>query len=425
MQQTAGYFLVLNPDRRASFEHNDYTSFGEPVPDFDHSRNIPLIGFVFDKNKMITHIGMCRKGRMAATNLRRLNVFDSTKIPRPISAIKIAQEVGGKIKPHIISKINNGGVLPPKSFEAFLGVLLKTHPELRPILEKFGKDRRERLERLSEKQKTSLAEQKEAVMTALNIAGIDKSEATGWDYDSTEKPKSILHGIGSAHLREDQMIFNDLSKFPGFKMIESVIVSSNVFKNDTTQLEIILANRLPLEELLGTDLIYYNEDFKCFVMVQYKVMEKEGQKFNFRLPSKQLEEEIERMDAMGKMLSAITATKALNDYRISSNPFFLKLCPRIEFNPDNAGLSSGMYVPLDYFKLLKVDASIQGRDGGMAINYDNVGRYFDNSEFARVVECAWIGTHITQSEILTDIIRQIVEQGRTAVLAIKKKLGDG
>jgi hypothetical protein len=422
MQSSSGYFLLLKDDRRSTFENNVSEGFGEPVPDFDHSRNIPLIGFVFDDKKMITHVGMCRRGKMAGTGLRRLNVIDVTQLSRPISAIEITNEVSGTPKKHIENRIKYGGLLPPKSFEAFLAALLKKVPELKALLEKFGEERRKRLARLSDKQKEALAEQKEAVMTALNIAGFDKSVATGWDYTPNETPKSFLDGIPSAYLLEDQMIINDLSNFPGFDRLGTTSYTTSSFENETTRLTVVLANRLPLELLLGTDLIYYNEDFKCFVMVQYKVMEREGSKFNLRLPDQQLEEEISRMDDMSKVLSAIPETDNLNDYRISSNPFFLKLCPRIEFNPDNAGLSSGMYLPLDYFKKLQADKSIKGRAGGMAINFDNVGRYFDNSDFARFVECSWIGTHIDQSAELVMMIRQIVERGRTAVVAIKKKI---
>jgi len=37
---------------------------------------------------------------------------------------------------------------------------------------------------------------------------------------------------------------------------------------------VIMANRLPLEEQTGADLIYFNEAYSAFVLVQYKAMEK-------------------------------------------------------------------------------------------------------------------------------------------------------
>jgi len=45
-----------------------------------------------------------------------------------------------------------------------------------------------------------------------------------------------------------------------------------------------MANKLPLEEQTGADLIYYNETFSSFVMVQYKAMNPgtEGQEFRWQ-----------------------------------------------------------------------------------------------------------------------------------------------
>jgi len=218
------------------------------------------------------------------------------------------------------------------------------------------------------------------------------------------------------------MVINDLFNVPGYELMRTSQFSSTVFENDKSRLTVLLANRLPLEELLGTDLIYYNEDFKCFIMVQYKVMEKAGERFLFRVPNAQLTEEIERMDSIIASINSIANSSHIHDFRISSNPFFIKICRRIEFDPDNVGLSSGMYMPLEYLKLLQVDDSIKGEKGGMAISYENVGRYFDNDAFKTIVEGGWIGTYIQQSAVLEEIIRMTLENGRTAVYAIKQNI---
>ena len=195
-----------------------------------------------------------------------------------------------------------------------------------------------------------------------------------------------------------------------------------MFENDKTRLTVLLANRLPLEELLGTDLIYFNEDFKCFIMVQYKTMEKEGDKFVFRLPNLQFTEEISRMDSIIQSLKSTKGNGFIHDYRFNENPFFVKICPKLEFAPDNVGLSSGMYMPLDYIKMLETDECIKGERGGKTISYDNVGRYLDNTGFKTIIEGGWIGTNQNQSLLIKKIIKGILENGKTAVLAIKKKL---
>lgn len=422
MSRVAGYFLILNDRRYFSFQGNMHYKFAEPVPEFAHPRHVPLVCFITNKSGVITHIGLGKRGVRAGTDLRRLNIEDIFELKKPVSAIEIANTTGSRVRSHLINKINSGGLFSPRCFEEFLGVFLRKVPDTIPLLDKYSKSRQLRISRLSKNAKKSLAEQKEAVLTAMNIAGIDKDNAQGWDYDEAEKPISFLDGIAQVRLREDSMIINDLSNIPGFDLIKSTKYSFSVFENSKTRLTVLLANRLPLEELLGTDLIYFNEDFKCFIMVQYKAMEKEGDKFVFRLPNLQFAEEISRMDSIIQSLSSTSGNGFINDYRFNENPFFVKLCPRLEFDPDNVGLSTGMYIPLDYIKVLENETCIEGERGGKAISYDNVGRYLDNTGFKTIIEGGWIGTNQNQSLYIERIIKDILENGKTAVFAIKKKL---
>lgn len=422
MSRVAGYFLILNDRRYFSFQGNMHYKFAEPVPEFAHPRHVPLVCFITNKSGAITHIGHGKRGVRAGTDLRRLNIEDIFELKKPVSAIEIANTTGSRVRAHLINKINSGGLFSPRCFEEFLSVFLRKAPDTIPLLDKYSKSRQLRISRLSKNAKKSLAEQKEAVLTAMNIAGIDKDNAQGWDYDEAEKPISFLDGIAQVRLREDSMIINDLLNIPGFDLIKSTKYSSSVFENSKTRLTVLLANRLPLEELLGTDLIYFNEDFKCFIMVQYKAMEKEGDKFVFRLPNLQFAEEISRMDSIIQSLRSTSGNGFINDYRFNENPFFVKLCPRLEFDPDNVGLSTGMYIPLDYIKVLENETCIEGERGGKAISYDNVGRYLDNTGFKTIIEGGWIGTNQNQSLYIERIIKDILENGKTAVLAIKKKL---
>lgn len=420
MSKVAGYILKLTDDRYSSLRWNLYNKFVEPVPDFNHSRNIPLICFITNQSGNITHIGMASRGLRAGTDLSKLNIEEIHKLQNVISATKIADNAHPNVKYNITLKVISGGLLSKKSFEEFLAIFLREAPETVSILGKFTRERRQRIEKLTPSARKSLAEQQEAVLTAMNIAGIDRNQALGWDYTETEKPISFLDGINCIRLREDSMIVNDLNNMPGYNLIKSTKFSSSVFENEETRLTVLLANRLPLEELLGTDLIYFNENFKCFVMVQYKVMEKESNDYRFRLPNKQLSEEISRMDSILTQIKKINRNDKIDHYRINEDPFFIKICPRLEFDPDNVGLSNGMYIPLDYIKMLEKDKCIEGKWGGKAITYENVGRYFDNTAFKTIVEGGWIGTNPNQSLLVEKIIKDILENKKTVVIAMKK-----
>ena len=423
MSKVAGYIVILNSSRYSSFRFIFNNKFSEPVPEFDHSRNIPLICFVANTSGFITHIGLGARGVRAGTNLRKLNIEDIYELENPVSIIEIAEISASKVRRYIHHIAVNGGLLTGVSFEEFLRIFLKKAIDAIPILGKYTEERFRRIEKLSQSAKKSLAEQKEAVLTAMNIAGIDRDNVMGWDYDEKDGVSSYLDGISHVTLREDSMIINDLSNFPEFDLIKSTKYSSSVFKNDRTKLTVLLANRQPLEELLGTDLIYFNETLKCFILVQYKVMEKEKGTFRFRLPDKQFSEEISRMDSIYKLIKSKKGSEIAKDYRISENPFFVKICPRLEFDPDNIGLSSGMYIPLDYIKRLQNDKCIEGSSGGKAITFDNIGRYFDNTEFKTVVEGGWIGTNSNQSLLIKEIIKDILENGKAAVIAMSEEIG--
>lgn len=299
----------------------------EPVPDFNHSRNIPLICFITNNSRAITHIGMDSRGLRAGTDLSKLNIEKIHKLQNVISATKIADSASPNVKYNITLKVINGGLLSKKSFEEFLAIFLSEAPETASFLGQFTRERRQRIKKLSLLARRALAEQQEAILTAMNIAGIDRSQALGWDYTETEKPISFLDGLNCIRLSEDSMIVNDLNNMPGYNLIKSTKFSSSVFENDETRLTVLLANRLPLEELLETDLIYFNENFRCFVMVQYKVMEKESNDYKFRLPDKQLSEEISRMDSILSLIKGVVRNDTIDHYRINEDPFFIKICP--------------------------------------------------------------------------------------------------
>jgi hypothetical protein len=215
----------------------------------------------------------------------------------------------------------------------------------------------------------------------------------------------------------------DLHHLPGFELVEARSYGAAIFESGTERLTVILANRLPLEKQTGTDLIYYNETYQSFVMVQYKAMEQkelEGRpQAVFRLPNEQLAAEVERMKELRAQLRSCPPSTDKGSFRLSENPFFLKLCPRLVFDPDNVDLIRGMYLPLDYWLALESDSCIKGSRGGRRVTFDNAGRYFDNTSFAKIVAKAWVGTTAAQSSVLREVIRQTLTSGRAVVIAIK------
>lgn len=400
--------------------------FAEPVTEFRHSRTAPLVCFIVSAGKL-THIGLGRRGMRAGTGLSRLNINQAEELQEPVSLRKLLNRLPKRNAAAVSKRFQSGGLLTDKGLHAVIESVRQLSTQASTLLERFSQVRTKRIERLSVKARNNLAQQKEALLTALSIARLSRDPVREWA-PSDGTPVSFLDDLPSARLREDPMVVNDLQNLPGFDVIKTYTYGAAVFESDETseRLTIILANRLPLEEQTGTDLIYFNETYQSFVMVQYKAMEREddengGVHAVFRLPNAQLKEEINRMDVVLGALKACAINADIGGFRLTENPFFLKLCPRLVFNPDDVKLVPGMYLPLDYWKLLENDPGIKGPKGGSRITYENAKRYFDNTSFVTVVSKAWVGTTPSQSQMLQDVIRATLKTGKAVAVAIKPK----
>lgn len=428
MAMASGFIVLLPKDRTTSFLECVEVGlpFAEPVAEFKHSRNVPLVCLIVDESK-ITHFGLGRRGKRAGTGLSRLNINRVEKFAESLSTHQIIDLLPTVFVASVRKHFEYGGLLTDKSFSEVVKVIRRLTSQASILLDRFSQTRIQRVERLSKGTKNNLAQQKEALLTALSISGLSRDPVQEWSPpDGT--PVSFLEGLPSARLREDPMVIHDLMNLPGFDLIQTYPYNAAVFESKATleRLTVILANRLPLEEQTGTDLIYFNETYQSFVMIQYKAMEKNAKGQAQYRPSgdKNLTAELSRMDNLLATIQKCPPNTSHDGYRITENPFFMKLCSRIVFNPDDIGLVSGMYLPLDYWKLLVQSPSAKGSRGGHLVTFENAGRYFDNTSFTTIVSKAWIGTTPSQSVVLKEAILQTLETGKAVTIAVKPKKTD-
>jgi hypothetical protein len=323
---------------------------------------------------------------------------------------------------HVRAVLESGGKLPPKSLGAFIDRVLALRPSLEPRLARFSERRENLLSRLDERQRTNLAIQKETLATALEIAGMETDQLLTWS-PPNDNQRFFLEGLEEAYVREDGAILSDYAELPGFEAIRNLPYAARVFQNKNNpsiRLTVFMANRLRLEEQTGADLIYYNETFQSFVMVQYKAMERsdDGPVFRWQAGDK-LEEEIARMDNLRIELDKVPPDLTPRSFRLNENPFFLKLCPKVVFNPDDKGLFLGMYLPVELWRSLANDDVTVGKRDGRLLTYQNVGRRLTNTEFITLVSNAWVGTTIPQSSLLQSVIEDVIRTGKTATFAVK------
>ena len=379
--------------------------------------------FASFEDAKITHIADGKKGVSAGTGLARLNLHDLKALARPITFDELQNGVAARVRAHLKRVLTQGGILPPKTLGAFVDRIVELDASVAGRLARYSERRRLALGRLENGAKENLAFQKETLGIALEISGISKDELLAWQPVGGSQ-QSFLDGLPGAQVREDAMLLADFSTVPGFEAIDEVThYGSKVFEkteSPAVRLTVIMANRLPLEQQTGSDLIYFNEAYRSFVMVQYKAMEKGKDQAVFRWQAgDQFVQEIERMDALLAELNKIQSGNDPDGYRFSDNPFFLKFCPRVVFNPDDKGLFKGIYLPLDLWKRAEAAGRLKGTKGGNLLTFENVGRRINNSEFVGLVSGSWVGTSIEQSAILGPLIREVLASGKTVTFAVK------
>jgi hypothetical protein len=425
----SAYILKVSEDRRKILLTSERTwradwDAVEPVDWFEYSRQVPLIILASFEDGLLTHIADGRKGASAGTGLSRLKMRDLEKLQTPVSFDALRHDVPKNVRKHLERVLDRGGLLPPRTMQAVVAALQKMDPTLARRLARLSAARAEGLATLDFEEQENLALQKESLTTALEIAGVGSDSVLDWELGE-KKPKSFLEGLPGAYAREDTMLHVDFTSLPGFSVLqEAPYFYAKTFAADddpSNSVLIIMANRRALEEQTGADLIYYNEKYRSFILVQYKAFEKLTKDHEFRWrDGDQFTEELRRMDEMLEEIEKADPDSDPDGFRFSHNPFFLKFCPRIWFNPDDKGMFPGLYIPHGLWKALAASTRLKGPKGGNVLTYDNVGRRINKEEFITLVRSAWVGTTINQSTALEPLFREILERERTVVFAVKR-----
>ncbi len=235
--------------------------------------------------------------------------------------------------------------------------------------------------------------------------------------------------LSGIHLREDAVVEHDARWIPGWKLADSDLTGRAVFKRGDERLEIITANKQPLEELFGVDLIYLSQNRRALVMVQYKMMEPAGKKRHrvqtaggefydtedpeWTVPiDKQFQDELARMDRFDFDLSPD------GPFRLSSGAFYFKLVKR------NASTKSrGIVVSRGHLEHMVNDGQAFGPKGGLRISYRTLdGHYLRGDAFVELLRSGYIGTRGATTDHLLNLIDPALKGGRAVVAAIQSRM---
>jgi hypothetical protein len=350
-------------------------------------------------------LGRLEKTRAAATRKDGLRCSDLVEVTEPLKFDELEAEVPANVRAHMSYR-----TLPERTGQETLEALVRLRPALAETIKSLRPDRRVR-ERTDESYGT-VAMEKDAVGVAMDIMGVDRNALTQWD-TSADDAAPFMVGLREATLREDAMIVHDAGVFGDWEVVKRSAIGSVEFKSGDRSLTVINVNRTAIEKTLGVDLVYYNEHFHAFVLVQYKRMHKGAKAGWVYRPDANHDGEIKRMAKLPS--GAADPLDALN-YRLAPAACFFKLCESVVFDPYASELLKGMYLPLDYMTACATSA--KGDRGGAAYGYSTVPRHLNNTLFVQLVQDGWIGSAGTLSDDLRAFVEARVEDGRSVILAI-------
>jgi hypothetical protein len=265
--------------------------------------------------------------------------------------------------------------------------------------------------------------QQDAVSLALKVFGLAEVA------DEVDLPGGDT-ALAAIRIQEDAVIEHDARWIPGWRLVDSDLTGRAVFTRRDARLEVFTANKRPLEELFGVDLIYLNQPRGALVMVQYKMMEPiersrqrvtrgwleydEVGEQEWAVPvNSQFKDEIARMERFDRDLALA------GPYRLNSGPFYFKLIKRRA-----ATNTAGIVLSLDHLKQMISEGKAKGPRGGLRISYQALnGHYLRSDPFIDLVRSGYIGTRGATTEHLQSLIDATLTGGRAVVAAIQSAIG--
>jgi hypothetical protein len=222
-----------------------------------------------------------------------------------------------------------------------------------------------------------------------------------------------LQGLTGFDVLEDRMIEHDARVFGGWTLLRQGAVGLVEFHQGPRKLTVINVNRSGVEHALGVDLVYYNHEFGSYVLVQYKRMKpRVGSGYEFR-PDEQTRKELDRMRRI--MPSDTAGLRSIEEFRLDPFGAYLKLCPST-VTEGFSEESSRACTSLSATGTCSSTPRVLGPKGGVVVNYDNVGRYMNNSIFIELVSASWVGSRGVTSKEIAAVIRGSLKT-RSLILA--------
>ena len=373
------------------------------------------IAFISLDGKDFNYVMAYKKSGRVATKIDRLTFNKPIVVNPPISLESIEHNLPAKLKRHFQNQTSIGiSAFSPKVYQSFLDYIKSSHPNVASSVEKLQGELKGIKTKHQGRSAEIAAHEKDAISLALRISGFTDNDIPKWSQDDESAP--FLKGYDDIVLREDPMVVHDSQVFGDWEKISQFVVGAAEFVKDEHKLTIMNVNRHKIEETLGVDLLMYHHTYKSYVLIQYKRMTKNGDYLAYRFTDYSYSSEIHGMEQFQKGILK-SNLESVNDFRLNDEFFYFKLCPAKIKEPLSTKMIPGMYLPLAYWKVLLCSIETLGKRGGRLIGYNNIGRYIDNTLFTELAQNGWIGSQVSNTELITQQIQKSITGNKSVILA--------
>jgi hypothetical protein len=395
------------------------------------SKEIAIISF---SSKTLDYIALATKKRKVVTEKHKIefsHIIDLDSLQ--IESIEKWKSINFQSFFIDERKINKEK-LSPNLLDSLLSEIKKNRQDLKNDIERLITLQKYSNYTLIGENIEQLVQEREALSCTLDIfdsstklrqevlsSWIPKSENIAITSEKDEKAIlkesiSFFDGIERT-IQEETTIQHDLLNFDS-SMAEEHNGGYSKFTLGDRKLNIFYTNRTALEKAIGIDLIYYNEKYNSFILVQYKLLKKERDVFLYR-PDKQMKKELLRMNDFMSKYKNSGSIKGNEEYRLNDDGFIFKFIENKGIKIASSELIKGLYITREYMNFIISPNSPKGERGGTIISTENTPRYLTNSEFTMLMSKGFLGTREIQSHVLTKLIKEYLETGRALLLAIE------
>lgn len=372
----------------------------------------------FDEDR-VGHAALATRRSRVATG-QVLIRYDSIRDLRPISLSAIESRLPPRLRRYFTTNVSLDGWLPDETWLAVLDIV-SSDAENEAVLRDLQHQLAGVGPSIPPRQLQVLTEERDAVGLALQAFAPRLRSALPSVSSITTPDTPFLLAMRNSSWPEDRGVEHDSSRFDGWIPGGTPLAGATTFHSGGRTLTVTNVNRTPIEHVFGVDLLYFHENYRSFVFVQYKRMSRDDRNEMHYRPSGSYGSELKRMKEWDLRTRNTPDASDLLSYRLGRDAFFFKVYSNPMGAPPQAGLLQGMYFPLSYWTSLVDSPEVRGPRGGVRITYGNSGRHFTNTQFAYLVGGGWVGSVPESESLIADVITQALADRHSVTMAVARE----